>query len=163
MRILIIGHARHGKDTLAEMLLKHYGLWFESSSMAASRIFLYKLLKGKYGYKTPEECYADRENRRVEWFQHISEYNSEDKARLAKGILKHSDVYVGMRSKDEIDECKAQGLFDFVIGVYNPRKPLEAADSFQIDLWEHSDFVIPNAGTKEDLENKVIALKKFFL
>src|SRR5690606_30083610 len=96
-KLLVVGHMRHGKDTFAEILRDHYGLKFESSSQAAADIFIYEALKDKYGYKTSEECFEDRVNHRQEWYEMICEYNIEDRARLAKGILERADCYVGMR------------------------------------------------------------------
>ena len=151
MKILILGHARHGKDTVAEMINEDFGLDFKSSSMACAEIFIYDALKDKYGYKTFEECYEDRMNHRAEWHDMICEYNKDDKARLAKKILEDNDMYVGMRSDDEVIESKRQSVFDLIIGVYDYRKPLESPDSFSINIWEHCDFVIPNGTTLEDL------------
>jgi hypothetical protein len=162
-KILIIGSARHGKDTAAEILWELFGYTFESSSMAAARIFLYKALKDKYGYKSFQECFEDRVNRRVEWHDLITEYNKDDKARLAKEILKESDIYVGMRSGTECDECLKQGIFDLVIGIYNPRLPEENRHSFNINLWEKSHIVIPNSTTIEDFRNRIIKLEKIFV
>jgi len=157
-RILIIGHCRHGKDTVAEMIRDQFGLTFESSSVAAVRIFIYDALRGKYGYKSPKQCFEDRINHRAEWFDLITEYNSTDKARLARGIVEHANIYVGMRSADEIDACIEAGLFGMVIGVYDPRKPQESPDSFNIDIWKHSDIVIPNSGTLYELRKRVALL-----
>lgn len=162
MNLLIIGHARHGKDTLAEMLCARHAMMFESSSVAASRIFLYDALKEKYGYTSPEQCFEDRVNRRKEWHDAICEYNKHDKARLAKDIMTNAHIYVGMRSQAEIAECKRQGVFDLIIGVFNPRKPLESTDSFDIDLWQEADIVIPNSGTVGDLMTRVYKLDNLF-
>lgn len=156
MKLLIIGHARHGKDTAAEFIEKHFGLTFKSSSQAAADIFIYDVLKAKYGYQTPEQCFEDRVNHRAEWHDLICQYNRDDKATLAKGILESSDMYVGMRSSAEIEECKKQFLFDFVVGVYDPRKPHEPSDSFDIDLFKDADFIIPNGGTLAELEKKIV-------
>lgn len=153
-KILLIGHMQHGKDTFAEMLQDLYGCKYQSSSAAASSIFLYDALKAKYGYSSPKECFEDRVNHRAEWHQLICKYNKYDKARLAKEILRNAEIYVGMRSDEEVQECVRQGLFDLIIGVYDPRKPLEPADSFNIDIWKMSDIIIPNAGTLEDLYGK---------
>lgn len=155
MKIILIGNARHGKDTVAEVLRDLFGITYQSSSQAASEIFLYDALKHKYGYKTPEECFEDRVNHRKEWHDLIVEYNREDPARLAKEIFKSSDIYVGMRSSRELSACRGAGLVDLVMGVYNPRLPLEDTSSFNIDLWRESDLVIPNAGTLDDLRQKV--------
>jgi hypothetical protein len=163
MKLLIIGHARHGKDTVGEMLQKNFGLTFKSSSLAASEIFIYDTLKEKYGYSTPEECFEDRVNYRAEWYDLICDYNSVDKAKLAKDILVDCNMYIGMRDFAEIQKCKEDGIFDFIIGVYNPRLPEESKDSFNIDLWKESDFVIPNSGTLEDLEERVSKIFKKLL
>jgi hypothetical protein len=161
-KLLIIGHQDHGKDTTAEIFKQLYGFSYRGSSIAASEIFLYDKLKRKYGYKSPEECYVDRVNHRVEWHDEIEAYNTPDKARLAKDILATNDIYVGMRNHKEIAECKKQGLFRLVIGVYDPRKPEEDKRSFPIDLWKESDFVIPNSTTKEDLRERVYRLFSLF-
>src|SRR4051812_46522244 len=128
-RICIVGHGRHGKDTVAEFMHELYGFNFASSSETAARIFLFDALKDKYGYQTFNECYEDRGNHRTEWHDLICAYNYYDKARLAKDILKDNDIYVGMRSDEELQECLRQELFDLVIGVFNPHKPLESPES----------------------------------
>lgn len=158
-KLLIIGSARHGKDTVAEMINRNHGFTFESSSQAASRIFLYEALKDKYGYKTPEECFDDRVNHRKEWHDLICEYNSNDKAKLAKEIMKHSNIYVGMRSNEELIQCLEDKVFDMVIGVYDPRKPVESMESNNIDFWGKSDIIIPNSGTLYDLEVRIDSIK----
>jgi hypothetical protein len=155
MKLLIIGHGRHGKDTTAEIIKEKFGLTFQSSSMAAAEIFIYDELKEKYGYRSFEECYNDRHNHRAEWHDLICGYNKDDKARLAKAILEKDDIYVGMRSDAEVQACIEDGLFDWIIGVYDPRKDEEPKDSFNIDMWKTADFIIPNGGDLTDLENKV--------
>lgn len=158
-RILIIGHARHGKDTAAEILKELYDYTFESSSVAAARIFLYEKLKSKYGYGNFYECFEDRHNRRAEWHDEICAYNARDKARLARDILQTSDMYVGMRSDAEVIECIAQGLFNLIIGIYDPRKPEEPKSSFSINLQERADIIIPNAQGISDLKRRLILIK----
>lgn len=157
-KLLIIGHARHGKDTVAEMISKHFGLKVKGSSEMAAEIFIYDALKDKYGYKTPEECFEDRVNHRQEWYELICDYNKEDPTRLAKAIMKDNDIYCGMRSSVEIEECRNQGVFDFVIGVFNPSVPSESRNSFSINLFQEADIVITNNGTLKDLEAKVVNL-----
>lgn len=158
-RLLIIGHARHGKDTFAEYLQEIYGFTFKSSSQAAADIFIYDTLKDKYGYTSSEECFEDRVNHRKEWHDLICAYNTPDKARLAKEILSTSDIYIGMRSNAEVEECLRQNVFDLVIGVYDYRKDEEDKSSFDINIWERADIVIPNSGTLNDLRNRVVKLQ----
>ncbi len=65
IKLLVLGHKRHGKDTFAELLAEEFKYTFESSSQAAADIFLYDELKDKYSYETPEECFEDRMNHRL--------------------------------------------------------------------------------------------------
>lgn len=162
-KFLVIGHARHGKDTFAEILEEEFGLKFQSSSQSAADIFIYDALKEKYGYKTPEECFEDRVNHRAEWKTMICDYNTPDKARLAKAILDRSDCYVGMRDKDEIKECLKQELFEVIIWV-DALERLEPEDpsSFNIDRSD-ADFFVDNNGTLEQFREKVIRIGKLLL
>jgi len=154
-KLLIVGNARHGKDTFAEILRDDFGLRFISSSQAAADIVIYDILKEKYGYKTPEECFEDRVNHRQEWYEMVCDYNKDDRARLAKGILSMADCYVGMRDRDEILECMKQELFDIIIWVdASDRLPLEDSSSFNIDKG-CADIIIENNGTYEEFKAKV--------
>lgn len=159
-KVLIVGNARHGKDTLAEILRDNFGLKFKSSSQAAAEIFIYNELKDKYGYNTPEECFEDRVNHREEWYNMICEYNKHDKARLAKGILEQADCYVGMRDLREIEECMNQGLFQLIIWVdASERLPIEDKSSFNIDQ-SCADIVVTNNSTLENFIDKAMRLGK---
>ena len=162
-KLLVIGAARWGKDSLAEILNEEFGYTFESSSQSAANIFLYVLLKDKYDYKTPEECFEDRVNHRQEWYEAICEYNKDDKARLAKGILERSDAYIGMRDREEIEECMRQGIFDLIIWVdASERLPMEDASSFNIDK-SCADIIIENNNDYESFKKSVIRLGKTLL
>lgn len=160
IRLCIVGSARWGKDTVAELLKEYYGLNFISSSQACADIFIYDELKDKYGYKTPEECFLDRVNHRDEWYQMICNYNKDDKAKLAKEILKYNNTYVGMRDWAEIQECLKQELFDLVIWVdASKRLPQESVESFNITTAD-ADVIIENNGTLEELKEKVKRIGK---
>lgn len=161
IKLLLVGHCRHGKDSLAEILHENFGLSFISSSQACADIFIYDALKEKYGYKTPEECFNDRVNHRQEWYELICEYNKDDKARLAKEILKYNNTYVGMRDSSEIKECLKQGLFDLIIWVdASKRLPREDSSSFNITEAD-ADIVIENNGSFEEFKEKAIRLGSF--
>lgn len=157
MNILILGHKEHGKTTVAAMIEEYTGIPFEDSSMAAARVFMFEKLKKKYKYNTISECHSDRRNRRQEWFDEISEFNKDDAAALAKEILTYSDIYVGMRSEREVKACKEQGLFDLIIGVFDPNKPLESG-SMDVDIHSECDFLIITGGTIPELELKIIKI-----
>lgn len=162
-KLLLVGSARHGKDTVAEILKEEFGYTFKSSSQAAADIFIYDRLKDKYNYSTSEECFEDRVNHRAEWYNLIVEYNREDRAKLAKGIMASCDIYVGMRDNEEIEECLRQGVFELIIGIYDPRKPEESRDSFNINLWEKADIIIPNSQGLDELRERVIKLKNLLI
>ena len=153
-KLLIIGHMRHGKDTVAEMIEEITGMSFKSSSEMAAEIFIYEELKVKYAYTSFIECFEDRMSHRAEWHSLIKNYNNPDRAKLAKEILKHNDMYVGMRSQEEINKCIKDDIFDLIIGVYDPDKPLEPKDSFDNDLFSSSDIIIPT-GDLETVREKV--------
>ena len=146
---------RHGKDTVAEMIEKNTGMSFKSSSEMAAEIFIYDELKDKYKYSSFMECFEDRMAHRAEWYELIKDYNKDDRAKLAKKILEKNDMYVGMREQQEIDKCIEDGIFDLIIGVFDPRKPLESKSSFNIDLWKSSDIIIPNNNSLEDLRTRI--------
>lgn len=162
-KFLIIGHARHGKDSFAEQLQEQFDFKFKSSSQAAAEIFIYDELKELYGYKTPEECFEDRVNHRPEWYRMICDYNKDDKAKLAKGILQRTDCYVGMRDRGEITECIKQGLFDLIIWVdASNRLSLESPDSFNIDK-SCADIIIDNNGTFDEFKARVSRIGKIII
>jgi dephospho-CoA kinase len=156
MKLLIIGHGRHGKDTVAAMLNEEFGLTHLASSEASSTIFVFDVLREKYGYTTVDECFNDRANHRAEWYDLICDYNKNDQARLAKEIVSRANIYVGMRSSIELDECIKQGVFDVIIGVIDLRKPFEDLASMSIDVEKYSNVLILNDGTLEELRTKVI-------
>jgi hypothetical protein len=162
-KLLIIGSARWGKDSMAEILADNFGLKFKSSSQAAADIFIYDELKEKYDYKTSEECFEDRVNHRAEWYNMICGYNINDKAKLAKGILEITDCYVGMRDRCEISECINQGIFDLIIWVdASERLPLEDSSSFNIDK-SCADVILDNNGTYEQFVDRVIRFGKVLI
>jgi hypothetical protein len=152
---LIISHAQWGKDTAAAYMRDAYGLTFESSSMACLHLFLFEEIQKKYGlrYDTMEECFADRINHRDKWHDLICAFNTPDKAKLARIIIKErgNRMYVGMRSADEAQACLREGIFDWVIWVdASKRMPPEPDTSFNIDE-SIAHFDIDNNGTIEEM------------
>ena len=158
MKLLLLGHSRHGKDTVAELL----GLSFCSSSEFAADHVIFPILGPKYGYESPLACFQDRHQHRKEWFDIISDYNREDPCRLAKALLAVCDVYVGMRSSVEFQGCRH--LFDLVVWVDAlDRHPPEDAESCSVTPF-HAHYILDNNGSLEDLAQQVSRLKnKIFL
>lgn len=151
-KLLIIGHGRHGKDTVCEMLRDRYGYSFESSSQFCSTLFIYDQLKDLYGYASEEQCYADRHNHRSEWYDAICAYNVPDAARLGREMFEAYDIYCGLRNKKEFHAMKNTGVFDYTIWIdRSDHLPPESKDSMSLEPWM-ADFTIDNNGTLEELE-----------
>lgn len=151
LKLLIIGHGRHGKDTVCEILRDKYGYSFESSSQFCSKHFIYNTLKDKYEYANEEQCYADRHNHRAEWYDAICDYNVPDAARLGREIFGEHDIYCGLRNKREFFAMKNTGVFDYAIWVdRSDHLPPEASDSMSLKQWM-ADYTIDNNGSLDEL------------
>ena len=155
LKLLVIGHGRHGKDTVCEILRDKYAYSFESSSQFCSKLFIYNNLKDKYGYANEEECYADRHNHRAEWYNAICDYNVPDPARLGREMFNAYDIYCGLRNKKEYHAMRNTEVFDYAIWVdRSDYLPLESKDSMSLEQWM-ADFTIDNNGTLEELQFNV--------
>lgn len=155
LKLLVIGHGRHGKDTVCELLRDQYGYNFESSSQFCSRLFIYNQLKDKYNYSSEEECYDDRHHHRSEWYNAICDYNIPDPSRLGREIFKKHDIYCGLRNKKEFHAMRNAGVFDYAIWVdRGDHLPSEARTSMSLEQWM-ADYTIDNNGTLEELEFNV--------
>jgi len=160
LKLLIIGHGRHGKDTVCEILRDKYNYSFESSSRFCSRKFIFNDLKDKYEYDNEEQCYADRHNHRAEWYDAICNYNVPDASRLGREIFQEHDIYCGLRNKKEFHAMRNTGVFDYAIWVdRSDHLPKEAKTSMSLEQWM-ADFTIDNNGTLQELEFNVSQLLK---
>lgn len=162
-KYIVLGQKRSGKDTFAEILFEAYGITYSSSSEASNRLFLFDILKEKYGYKTLEECFDDRVNHRDEWYKLICEYNSIDKTRLAKDIMKDFDMYVGIRDLEEFQACVKNNIFDLIIWVDASERVHSENEKFMEITKSMADIIIDNNGTYEDFKERVIRFGKFLI
>lgn len=154
-KLLVIGHGRHGKDTVSDILCDNFKLSFISSSMFACNRFIYDDLKSKYNYTTLEECYSDRHNHRAEWYNAISSFCEHDPAKLGKAIFSEHDIYCGLRNVREFDAMREQNVFDAAIWVdRSEHLPTEDSSSMTLNK-EMADYVINNNGTLDELTSKV--------
>lgn len=159
-KLLIIGHGRHGKDTVAEMIRDLMGLAFTSSSMFVAEEMIWNAW-GKDRYESFEAMYDDRANNRKTWADLISAYNTPDKTKTAATMLSRGfDLYVGMRKFDELTACVETKLFDFIIWV-DACKRLPKEDKSSMDLVPaHADLFIDNNGTLDQLPPYVLNLQQ---
>jgi len=159
-KLLIIGHGRHGKDTVCEILRDKYNYSFESSSQFCNKLFLFDMLKDKYNYKNEQECYEDRHKHRAEWYAAICKYNEKDGAKLGRAMFSEYDIYCGLRNKKEYHAMKNNKVFDYAIWVdRSDHLPLESSSSMSLEQWM-ADYTIDNNGTLETLEFNISQLVK---
>ena len=153
-KLLVVGHGRHGKDTVCEML-EQYGYTFQSSSKFCSELFIFNELKEKYNYANEEECYADRHNHRTLWYDMIHDYCKDDLARLGRNLFDKHDIYCGLRNKREFFAMKNEEIFDYAIWVdRSDHCHLEPASSMTIEQWM-CDYTIDNNGDLARLQKNV--------
>jgi dephospho-CoA kinase len=159
MKIMIMGYKGHGKDTVCEMLERH-GYSFASSSEFMCENVVYPALKEKYNYESPEQCHADRDAHREEWYQLIADFNTPDKTALAQAIYADHDIYCGIRHIEEFSAIKAAKIFDYAVWVdASDRLPAEDESSCTVTS-EMADFVIDNNGDLSALKNEVIKIAR---
>jgi hypothetical protein len=155
VRLLIIGHGRHGKDSVGEILRDRYGLRSVSSSEFAARKAVFPLVSDLY----PDwrAAYEDRHAHRDLWFHAIRAYNLRPGPMLAEQILEDHDIYTGMRSRAEFE--KSRGLFDLVVWVdASHRLPPEPGGSIELRASD-ADWVVDNNGPPQALPGEVAKLK----
>lgn len=154
-KLLVIGHGRHGKDTVCEILKSEYNFSFRSSSDFCAEKFIYNNLKDLYGYKNYDECYIDRHNHREEWYTMIHDYCKNDHSRLGRDIFSENDIYCGLRNKTEFHAMRNEGVFDYAIWVdRSDHLPLEDKSSMTLEIWM-ADYVVDNNGSIDDLRRNV--------
>ena len=155
-KLLILGHAQHGKDTVAELLRDRHNYKLTSSSeLMAKRIVEEGLLGGRYS--TWQDCFEDRVNFRDEWFDLFVNYNTPDLTAWSRKVMETSDMYVGMRNRDELIACVVKGVFNWIIWVDRSEHVApESYTSFTISQDQHmADFIINNNHEYEDLVRTV--------
>ena len=155
MRILILGPARHGKDTFAECLSDLTGWTFGSSSEVVARLFGRDFLERKYGLKYHDlaDCMADRYNHREKWYEACREFIGDDLTKLARTVFEEYDIYVGMRGRDEL--LSVIDYLDVSIWVEAPSRvggnPDEEAIPENLIKKGDCHLVVNNDGTYHDL------------
>lgn len=154
-RILILGHGRHGKDTVAEIVHEITGLTFVSSSRAMLDI-IYPVLRIVTGLTDKEELFDQRTENRELWKELINLYNAADKSALARRICEITDIYVGMRDDQEYEASKH--LFDHVLWVdASARKD---PDPTMLIQYDETMTRIDNNGTIDELWFQVEELRE---
>lgn len=157
-KLLVLGYARHGKDTFCDILQETYGYTFVSSSMFCAEHVVRPYLQTKgITYPSIEACYEDRGNHRSKWFDAIAAYNAHDPARLTKEILAKYDIYAGLRNARELMAAKQQKIPDLIIWIdASKRLPPEPMDSCSVSP-HLADVVFDNNDGPQSVFPKVKA------
>lgn len=158
MKLLVTGYGRHGKDTLCELL----GIPFVSSSFFLLDKVIWPLW-GHERYNSKEDCYKDRINNRKVWFDLITAFNATDKARLTRSILAESDIYCGLRNKEELEAANKESLFDLKIWVDASQRLPKEDDSSCTVTPDMCDLIVDNNGTLKDLKRFAEEFKASYL
>ena len=162
-KILILGHARHGKDTVAQKLADKFDLNFSSSSEFVGRKAIWPYW-GQERYATFEEMFEDRINYRSTWGDLIEAYNTPDISRTAREMLEEgNDMYVGLRRIREFNACVEKKLFNIIVWVDgSKRHPDEPSSSMEMTS-DHATWNIDNNGTEDDLDSQIDALGRYLV
>ncbi len=157
-KILIIGDDDHGKNSVIDLLVA-VGYSCIGTSEAMCNDIVYPLLKDKYHYQTPEDCFEDRDNCREDWYRIIADYCKDDSARLLRTLFSSYQVVHGCRSYIEFLDAKHERLFDLVLLVdASQRKPPKITSSFKIPRTEAHYVIDNNKSKKKLIDDPIIQL-----
>lgn len=187
-KLLILGNARHGKDTVGEWFVQK-GYTFVSSSRFVGETAVYPRILAKWaeyeeklraknmwpiskdderelikGTGTPprygnfEAAFADRHNHRQFWFEAIRDYNIPDRSRLGRELFALYDMYVGLRNKHELWALKLHKAYDLAIWI-DASERVAPEDSASISVDRWmADVTVDNNSTLEDLDKALLVL-----
>lgn len=172
-QIMIVGHARSGKDTFADFLCEYTGRTKWSSSHCAIKNVILPLLESMY---TPdivdhvnylltldesvaiEWLYENRFPYRSAWKDAITAYNANDKTRLMRKLYAEASVYVGCRSISEFEAGREE--FDYLtIWVDKPGIDPEVTNDIS---YTDCDVIVINDAGLVDLKTLAINVAKLY-
>lgn len=158
-KLYVCGHARHGKDTVSDLLCEKLGYAAIGSSWIIANDLMFDLLKDRFGYRTIMECFNDRhrsDEMRALWFDEIHRYNEKDLTRLSRLIFSTSNIYTGIRNDLELLASQKVGLADHYIWVDATGRglPLEPITSMRITE-AMMTYTVKNDGSLDDLSAAV--------
>lgn len=153
-KCLVIGHARHGKDTAGQMVADATGQPWVSSSEFCAQKAVFPLVADLY----PDwrACFEDRDNHRQLWFHAIAAYNLRPGPMLAEQILEGHGIYVGMRRRAEFEQVRH--LFDVVLWVDAAKRlPPEPDSSMELTAAD-ADVVLDNNLDESHMRTQIFQL-----
>jgi len=155
MKLIINGHAQHGKDFFADRVADMLGL----RKLNASMWFAEKVLMPAFPseYACVEQAYQDRVNHRSLWYEMMR--MGDWQARF----MEVSDIFCGHRNIEEHQQMVADtGAFRIWVNWVD--KPHEPAASSQWqnpdDIMINHDFIFTHNGHPDELDGALTRLKE---
>lgn len=153
-KILILGHGRHGKDSVAFHIANKLRYSYKEPSLIIAERFLFPILGAYMGYPSAYKMFVDRINHRVLWGEVMAAINFLDPAKITKEILLQQHIYVGIRRMREYEASKH--FFDVILWVdASKRLPLEPTSSMEFITPPPEAIVIDNNGDKQLLMDQI--------
>lgn len=144
MKLLILGHARHGKDTVLELLRADHGFQYRPATSIICEQIVYPVLAPLYP-GGPVQCEADKDGHRQTWFDlvraHLATHGQDW---LVRETLKHGDLFAGTRSRSEYEATRH--LFDFILWVERKGYPEEPSTSMELERRDAHFTIYNDAG-----------------
>lgn len=155
MKLIVNGHAQHGKDYLSDLLAKELGMRKLNASMFFSETVMLRAFPGQW--TCVEDCYLDRVNHRALWYQMMRMGDWQ------KRLMEISDIFCGHRNISEHVEMSFGSSEPYLrVWVEWEGKPAEPASSSQwqqrSDIEAHHDLLLTHNGDGAD--HMVAAVKE---
>jgi hypothetical protein len=144
-KVLVVGHAQHGKDTVCEEIAAATGL----KNAGTTSVYLAKYVAAREGVDV-DTAYANRrrsEADRQRWRQIGDEIRTNDPALLVREAFKVGEVTGGCRGLPEITAVRSEGLADLIVWV--DASPRVGPDSTMEFGPEWADVVLLNSAPDE--------------
>jgi hypothetical protein len=168
----ISGDGECGKDTAAEFFSRHLNInYIHSTSYAVVDYWWEEIISGKWSsdsikpecaknvtiepldYKSKEELYEDRRNRRQDWVDYIHYYNNLDSSNIKlykESIIQGNQILTGIRRRQQFLDCLK--IIDYSIWMVRPNNKIDSTSEYGSEL---CDEILLNDGTVQELEYKI--------
>lgn len=139
-KLIINGHAQHGKDYLADAVAEEFGLQKLNSSMWFAETVLMPAFPNTYS--CVEHAYKDRVNHRALWYQMML-YGD-----WQKKFMEHSDIFCGHRNIEEHQEMQSIGCLSIWVEWVGRSKEPPSSSQWQSEelIKENHDLILEHNG-----------------
>jgi hypothetical protein len=155
MKIAVVGPGESGKNELSCRLRERYGLRYELSTSEWAASFVRPAMMERLGieYASDRAAWFDRRNHREFWRAEIERYNYGDPARMYREMSETHDIIDGLRMREDLEACRAEGIVDVAVYVARPGKSDDTCRISPSDC----DYIINNDGTLAEFYAKIDA------